>query len=805
MKSVQAARGTAQESLAQVAQRFTDQLEKLEQIFQDERAGLSKEVQALFQQLGACKQSLQHPQVPADIVAALERADELVNTTRASHEAERDAYQVKEGEATKARHEVERASERVSRSAELIERQKGQVQQIIKDNTPAEGSLLHALREARPQWGQDIARVLRTDILHRADLSPAFFEGTGVFGMELDLANLDACHESDPDYLTQLIEDEQRKLEKMQEEQVELASFKQQREREEKRLREELAELWRTKTQAQSNLVQAQSAKTKARFEFDKAQREAKDIAMAAAEQAQERLELAQAALSEFESKHGKAVSAHKMARVLEESDINDALSKAITGLDNYIKAKEIQSRIDIKTCQDECNDALKEQGVDAESLKALDEAIAQCHAKLEMIDELKPLLSKWVVWHREIYSSLSDKVQLRQQEKSDREKIVAAMTSLEQAHLASKAEHEQSIAELSARLKSLSDQHNRGTLMLERLKDHVQPPQFDKADSSWSIESLAQMVNQTTESLDANNKALDKMVSGLKRRFEKTVNSTVFETYEHYRQNHSMDQARDYMAFFETWYTQLHTGAFETLRQVAVLFTQDVMSFHERLKTFSDKLNRFNRDLQSHLGGCNDYFREIQDLNVHIASSVDELRSWGTIKAIVEGRGEWINAHDRLPDSTFVHNLEILLDQWDVKNGITAEFKHLITIRGQVTENGNIRKFKRSEDLKDVSSHGLSYLILILLFVAFWRKIKKDSPVNLLWALDELKVISENNIESLMRLLKDNNITLVSAFPDPDVNTLRLFKHAYTVDQDRRLVSTRIEHIEHTGENRHV
>jgi hypothetical protein len=169
----------------------------------------------------------------------------------------------------------------------------------------------------------------------------------------------------------------------------------------------------------------------------------------------------------------------------------------------------------------------------------------------------------------------------------------------------------------------------------------------------------------------------------------------------------------------------------------------------------------------------------------------VDELKYWPTVKRLVDARRDWSIASDDLPDMEFVQMLEGLLEHWEMKNGINADFKHLVQIRGEVIENGNVRTFKNSADLDNVSSNGLSYLVLVIIFIAFLNRIRRNVPINLVWSLDELKAIDSGNIYGLGKLLSQNNITLVSAFPDPDAETLMLFKNAYSIDADRRLVTT--------------
>ena len=63
---------------------------------------------------------------------------------------------------------------------------------------PAEGTLLHFLRQEHPRWSLDIAKVLRGDVLGRTDLAPALTEPEGaLYGLSLNLERLDAHPASD--------------------------------------------------------------------------------------------------------------------------------------------------------------------------------------------------------------------------------------------------------------------------------------------------------------------------------------------------------------------------------------------------------------------------------------------------------------------------------------------------------------------------------------------------------------------------------------------------------------------------------
>ena len=66
---------------------------------------------------------------------------------------------------------------------------------------------------------------------------------------------------------------------------------------------------------------------------------------------------------------------------------------------------------------------------------------------------------------------------------------------------------------------------------------------------------------------------------------------------------------------------------------------------------------------------------------------------------------------------------------------------------------------------------------------------IRKNQPLNIIWPMDELKELHQMNIEVLVELLTKNQITLFSAFPDPDPEVLRLFKNRYQVFGYRELI----------------
>jgi hypothetical protein len=71
---------------------------------------------------------------------------------------------------------------------------------------------------------------------------------------------------------------------------------------------------------------------------------------------------------------------------------------------------------------------------------------------------------------------------------------------------------------------------------------------------------------------------------------------------------------------------------------------------------------------------------------------------------------------------------------------------------------------------------------------------IRKDQQLNIIWPMDELKELHQSNIEVLVDILSKNNITLLSAFPDPDPEVLSLFTNRYQIIGNRELLEMDID-----------
>ena len=356
-------------------------------------------------------------------------------------------------------------------------------------------------------------------------------------------------------------------------------------------------------------------------------------------------------------------------------------------------------------------------------------------------------------------------------------------------------------IADLTKHLNTIEAQQK---LVQQRIHDLLPYPVYPMPayDATWTLDTLTARTNALLDQVKQLETAIREFVIILQRGFNSYVNTPPEQFLQSHLHDLPVSPSRAWLPLFRCWFTEEHSQYQRILLTEAKTIAGSILSFHHDMANFNRKVLQFNRELQDKLD-TSMLFESISQVSVEIVSTIKELKYWEAICEMAEANRTWLDglSHE-LPPIEFAQTLGRLLEHWDVKAGIRADLKHLIQIRGEVTENTHRRIFRKAADLEAVSSNGLSYLVLVIIFVAFINRIRRHAPVNIVWALDELKDLDSGNVPALLELLRRNNITLVSAFPDPDPETLALFQHRFTVEADRRLAEVRIDL---TGETDYV
>mgnify|MGYP001809651113 CR=1 FL=1 len=762
-----------------------------------ERRALDARLQETLERKGESSQLARAPQPDPALVEIRDAKRAVVDALASEREtASQAARQCREAlDKAKAAHQDQ--DSRLQRLRQQRDELECRRQARLLQQSPGEDTLLHFLRTRRPDWVFDIAKVVREDLLVRANLDPELIDTLpALYGVGLDLTHVDAHLAADEDGLRREIAD----LE------TQRAALDTQRAQAE----QDLAECDRVRRQADERLTLAgaalQKAETRlasAREELEAAQRQVERSLKEATERAKAQLaELEQAAkalqveLRELDRRSDQAIKAREDRLAQDHRALETERQNAIDSHDREQierRQRQAEERNGIALERDR---ALGAAGVDTAALTGLEQEIAAAQTDIARIDQSRNEVSQWQLWQRNDWPRRDEHVRAALDAR--------ALESTARSDLAAEERRWSArMTELDTTLRRLDREHERLERELAAIRGRLDgfrayPPdpqvQVEPYDPGWTLEALAAQANANQAQVKGLEQTIGKLVERIKRAFSAQRDTPPDQFYETHRASLGPDAlARAWIPVFKTWFDSDHDAYRRTLAVEAHQIAGAIVAFHRDMDAFHRKVQQFNRELQQSLDE-NLGFESVSRVTVEVKSVIRELEYWGPIEAMAEDHRAWLRLEGQdLPPPEFAAILRTLLEHWEVREGIRAALKSVISIEGSVVENGQTRSFRKAADLERVSSNGLSYLILCVIFIAFINRIRRQASVEVVWALDELKDLDIGNIEALLAILKRNAITLVSAFPDPDAEVLALFRHRFSVEEGRRLLEVRI------------
>lgn len=741
--------------------------------------------------LGLAKAQWQNPQPDRELVDVAAQQEVNVAQAREKYDecAAQDALAGKAHE--KARHAFDQAENQMRALDTDSKQAESRLQKLLLHAAPDQDSLLYLLRAQHPQWTQDIAKVLRDDLLTRTDLAPVIGALTdSIYGLRINLESLEAPLIADENALQDRVDatrDDLRKVrDRISEQEVTIAKLGAER-----LSAQRTAELRAAEAAiAKAGLASAEKLLKSARADVQRS----RDAAMGQARQAHADAEQvcadAQKRLAEYRGRIEEGIAQLLVQRNMRKREGQGVLDQTLAEIGGRADEALARYKVSLAEIEHDRTAKLKASGVDTTALTLLESEIQTTQTQLKTVGQARDRVAVWRVWLDSEWSQRTNHEGALSSAKEDRKKEEQAIASCMKSWDEDRTARARTLLTLRKRLDEIVSEQQKVTKhiqLLERFAVEAQSvPAFDPA---WQLTALiGQYVLQMGE-LKSSEERLGREIDAMKKAFTAHRLSPPDQYYDMHRQTIGPDraaQAREWVPAFKAWYTSDHLHYQNLLRVDARTIADAIGDFRNRMDNFHRKVQQFNRELQESLN-ANQGFESIGQLSVEIVSAIRELQYWSTIEKVIDARNDWMGDElVDLPPAGFATALRELLGHWHLKEGIQAELTNLVRIQGEVVENGHRRPFKKAEDLETISSNGLSYIVIVLIFVAFINRVRGSAPVNVVWALDEIKDLDLGNVELLMDILNRNNITLVSACPDPDPDVLALFRNRRSIRLDR-------------------
>ena len=216
-----------------------------------------------------------------------------------------------------------------------------------------------------------------------------------------------------------------------------------------------------------------------------------------------------------------------------------------------------------------------------------------------------------------------------------------------------------------------------------------------------------------------------------------------------------------------------------------------DIIGLDAKLDTISQRIVERGRSISNKLNQAGTEFSNIESIKANISSNIENLGYRKALRQAAEEarKVQILPAHEEIPESYF-DKLSWALEQIE-RYGRGMKLEQFIDVELVVKNTGiiQLRRARNDKELKDISSEGLSFLILIALYMAIKNTFGESQNVKLVWAIDEIGKLHPDNIEILMNILKAERVDFFCAEPRTDPQILSQFKHIYEITESGKII----------------
>jgi DNA repair exonuclease SbcCD ATPase subunit len=222
-------------------------------------------------------------------------------------------------------------------------------------------------------------------------------------------------------------------------------------------------------------------------------------------------------------------------------------------------------------------------------------------------------------------------------------------------------------------------------------------------------------------------------------------------------------------------------------------LISLSLIDIDAKLDDQARRIQEKGREISRKMNEAGTSFSKIESIQAKVTSNIDKIRFRHSLRATAKEANEvkMMPIHEEPSE----HYFELVSNAiYDIsKFGRSLYLEELIEVEISIKNKGvsEVRTARNDKELKSIDSEGLSFLILLSLYMAIKNTFQKGHDIKLLWPLDELGKLHPDNVEALMGILRRENVDFLCAEPSTNPKVLRLFKHLYSIDVEGRVKKT--------------
>lgn len=660
--------------------------------------------------------------------------------------------------------------------------------------TPNPGTLLEALRgHGDDAWKRTLAKVINPALLERDDLDPAAVEDAAqtIYGWQLSTGVI-----ASPDWVDDALAKKAVEVAEAREgvAQAQLLSVQNALTGMGRALKDAeqaigIAQAGLGVLSGQTETLKTTLATAKLRVETEK--RGA--VTQAATELARLKIDIDEIRLQQLNL---QTQLADELAGIKKANDIQRAVAKrlqddAIAAINASIVrlATELKATLEGFTAQ--LAEHLTSAGVDVKRLEALKSEAASVTQEVVNREEREPMVKRWRAWVAAGGFPRVETLKETAQQAQEASRLRATeLTEFEARAQKATTQYEAGLSTKNKRLAEVDDELE----VLSGLDDEF----GDYKAMGQSVINTETAAKELRGLVRADQAILDKVEASIKKRFstlrlaltgkDNAVRELVEASLERVSEGSDISRAAELCISYKFIGPQIANDVNITLKTLLA----NIGAFQKAIQSFEKEVGAFNRRLQAGLTGVR-CFERIKDLRLDIITNFENLGFYKKLARMDDIVRQHANEFGKdytreLPPDETARALGDFVSVLSADGSVEVNLSSHITLNGSVTDNGQRKDFRRASELENISSEGLTSLILITLMTALLNTIRGADPVHVPWVTDEVGKFDPKNFLALMHMLQDNRIDVVTASPELGPAQQAMFSQRYLFEDRGRI-----------------
>lgn len=660
--------------------------------------------------------------------------------------------------------------------------------------SPPEGTFLAALR-SHPvdDWKLTLAKVVNPELLGRDDLDAAAVEDAAntLYGWRLNTGVIGAPDWADDALVRQSVETAKAQVASAEarvlEQEVELG--RRSRNRDDATLKVQTSQARLAVLNGQTE--ERRSQRDLARQRVDTEKKNARERAAAELAKVRTAIEELKKQRQTLGVEHVASRAGIRKAHDKQRAEAQRLCDEAVSAIDAQAARLQQELEATLRGLTEQLNEHLNSAGVDVQRLTRLRGEVGGLRKDIREREDHQALVEAWRAWLKAGGTTRVETLRAAAARAAEASRLAAAkLTEFEQAAEQSGREYNASVALHERRQSDVADEIKVLQELDEGFGDYLASG-ASVIDPKTSARDIRSKVRTVRTEIDKLEEGINRRTSTLRQALT-AKNSLVKELVDTSLEQADGDNVISRASALSRSYRQVGPQVANDVNLTLRTLLANIGAFQKAIQAFEREVSAFNRRLQDGLTEVK-CFERVKDLRLDIVTNFEGLgfyKKLSRMEEVVRQHASEVGKDytRELPPDETARALGDFMSVLGADGNVEVNLSQHITLKGSVSNNGQHKEFKRASELENISSEGLTSLVLITLMTALLNTIRGTEPVHVPWVTDEVGKFDPKNFRALMQMLRDNRIDVVTASPELGPTQQAMFAQRYLFEDRGRI-----------------